>query len=32
MLDENVACIIHKGMFRRQELVQLINDLKNAEN
>ncbi len=31
MLDENVACIIHKGMFRRQELVQLINDLKNAE-
>ncbi|WP_143743567.1 response regulator [Methanohalophilus halophilus] len=32
MLDDNVACIMHKGMFRRQELVQLINNLNPPEN
>jgi|GEM_PF-4260228 len=32
MLDDNVACIMHKGMFRRQELVQLINNLKHRDN
>ncbi|RNI14418.1 response regulator [Methanohalophilus sp. RSK] len=32
MLDDNVACIMHKGMFRRQELVQLINNLKTMKN
>ncbi|ATU07928.1 PAS domain S-box protein [Methanohalophilus portucalensis] len=32
MLDDNVACIMHKGMFRRQELVQLINNLNITKN
>jgi PAS domain S-box-containing protein len=32
ILDDNVACIMHKGMFRRQELVQLINNLKHTES